>query len=73
MTKFTPLAPRVDAAKNLHIRAQTKRLPRRFLGDESGAVTIDWVVLAAAMVGLVGTTFASLSPVVITKIGTIFN
>ena len=26
--------------------------PERFLNDESGAVTVDWVVLTAAVVGL---------------------
>ena len=28
------------------------KLAKRFLRDESGAVTVDWVVLTAAVVGL---------------------
>jgi Flp pilus assembly pilin Flp len=28
------------------------KLAQRFLNDESGAVTVDWVVLTAAIVGL---------------------
>ena len=30
----------------------TLNLFRYFIGDESGAVTVDWVVLTAAIVGL---------------------
>lgn len=32
----------------------------RFVNDEDGAVTIDWVVLTAAVVGLVTAIFVSL-------------
>ncbi|SDN48243.1 hypothetical protein SAMN05216196_101667 [Lutimaribacter pacificus] len=28
------------------------KLAKRFLGDDSGAVTVDWVILTAAVVGL---------------------
>ncbi len=39
-----------------------------FWRDECGAISVDWVVLCAAMVGLVGATFTSLTPVVINRI-----
>ncbi|WP_238369800.1 hypothetical protein [Heliomarina baculiformis] len=32
----------------------------KFLGGESGAVTVDWVVLTAAVVGLAGLAFTSI-------------
>lgn len=34
---------------------------RRFLGDESGAVTVDWVVLTAAVVALAISAFFGIS------------
>ncbi len=34
---------------------------RRFLRDEEGAITVDWVVLTAALVGLVLTIFTILT------------
>lgn len=37
----------------------TTRLLAAFLGDEDGAVTVDWVVLTAFMVGF-GVTIASI-------------
>lgn len=33
---------------------------KRFRDDESGAVTVDWVVLTAAVVGLAGVAFTSI-------------
>lgn len=42
----------MDALENL----------RRFGRDEDGAVTVDWVVLAAALVGLGVAVFATLRP-----------
>ena len=33
---------------------------KSFIRDEDGAVTVDWVVLCAAVVGLAGATIASL-------------
>ncbi|WP_420811093.1 hypothetical protein [Donghicola mangrovi] len=44
-----------------------------FLNDESGAVTVDWVVLAAATVGLgalIGTTIISNARTLATDTGT---
>jgi len=35
-----------------------------FLKDESGAVTVDWVVLTAAIVGLAFIVFAAVRPAV---------
>jgi len=37
-----------------------KRRTIAFLWDESGAITVDWVVLTAAVVGLVSAIFVSL-------------
>ncbi|TMV07714.1 hypothetical protein FGK63_09610 [Ruegeria sediminis] len=34
---------------------------RNFLDDESGAVTVDWVVLTAAVVGLAGITYHAIN------------
>ena len=34
------------------VRVDLKRAATRFCGDETGAVTVDWVVLTAALVGL---------------------
>lgn len=34
---------------------------RRFARDESGAVTVDWVVMTAALVGIVMTLFTFLT------------
>jgi Flp pilus assembly pilin Flp len=36
------------------------KLTQRFGADEDGAVTVDWVVLTAAVVGLVGLAMAGL-------------
>jgi len=36
------------------------RKAKRFSQDEAGAVTVDWVVLTAAVVGLVGLAMAGL-------------
>jgi len=36
------------------------RFARKFRRDETGAVTVDWVVLTAAVVGLCGLAFAAL-------------
>ncbi len=54
-----------------------KRLFRRFHADEAGAVTVDWVVLTAAMVGLgasvvagIETSVTDLSTGIGTKIAT---
>lgn len=33
---------------------------KRFLADETGAITVDWVVLTAAVVGLVTAIFVTL-------------
>ena len=48
-------------------------LKRPFWRDESGAISVDWVVLAAAMVGLVGATFTGLTPIVINRINTMLQ
>ena len=37
---------------------------RHFLNDESGAVTVDWVVLTAAVVGLGLVVFTFISPTI---------
>lgn len=34
---------------------------RKFREDESGAVTVDWVVLTAAVVALAGTAYVAIS------------
>ncbi len=39
-----------------HIKSRLARL----VGDESGAITVDWVVLTAAVVGLVTAIFVTL-------------
>ncbi|MGD9863726.1 MAG: hypothetical protein AB7S99_10985 [Pseudodonghicola sp.] len=36
------------------------RFARKFRRDETGAVTVDWVVLTAAVVGLCGLAFTAL-------------
>ena len=36
-----------------------KRYLQKFMGDEDGAVTVDWVVLTAAVVGLAVAAVAS--------------
>jgi len=36
------------------------KLFKRFLRDESGAVTVDWVVITAAVVALAGVAFTAL-------------
>jgi Flp pilus assembly pilin Flp len=46
----------------VRIETMTKWMKRlRFLRDESGAVTVDWVVLTAALVGLVLMVFTILT------------
>ncbi|MEL7081702.1 MAG: hypothetical protein AAGK82_09865 [Pseudomonadota bacterium] len=37
-----------------------KQYIAKFSSDEAGAVTVDWVVLSAAVVGLAGTIFSSI-------------
>lgn len=37
-----------------------KRLLKKFHGDESGAVTVDWVVLCAAIVGLAAVAYTTI-------------
>lgn len=37
------------------------KLSNRFLNDESGAVTVDWVVLTAAVVGLATVAYIGIS------------
>lgn len=37
-----------------------RKLIKRFLRGESGAVTVDWVVLTAAVVALAGVAFSSI-------------
>ena len=39
---------------------QIFKLARRYFGDDSGAVTVDWVVLTAAVCGLVAVAMAGL-------------
>ena len=39
---------------------QIFKLARHFCRNESGAVTVDWVVLTAAVIGLVGMAMAGL-------------
>ena len=41
-----------------------KAIRARFLDDESGAVTVDWVVLTAAICGLGMMLFTTLTPAV---------
>ncbi|MFC3614052.1 hypothetical protein ACFORG_09805 [Lutimaribacter marinistellae] len=38
-----------------------KERSKRFVADEGGAVTVDWVVLTAAVVGLAGIAWDALS------------
>ena len=38
----------------------TFKLTRRFYNDDSGAVTVDWVVLTAAVLGLTAVAMAGL-------------
>jgi Flp pilus assembly pilin Flp len=45
----------------LNLETLVKASIRRFARDESGAVTVDWVVLTAALVGIVMTLFTFLT------------
>lgn len=77
MTKTTPPSQQRSAAPNPSLAAPKRRWARPFLRSdflrsETGAVTIDWVVLSAAMVLLVASLFSVFSPVVMAKIATIF-
>ena len=47
-----------------------KKAFSRFAADESGAVTVDWVVLTAAIVGLGFATFAAMRPQTLVTAGT---
>ncbi len=42
---------------------------RRFLRNESGAITVDWVVLTAAVAGMAIGLFTILSPSVYSAVG----
>ena len=49
--------------RNKHITTNEVTMLKRFnsfLSDESGAVTVDWVVLTAAVVALAGLAFTSI-------------
>ena len=49
--------------RNEHITTNEVTMLKRFnsfLSDESGAVTVDWVVLTAAVVALAGLAFTSI-------------
>lgn len=41
-----------------------RHLPKRFLRDESGAVTVDWVVMTAAICGIGMLLFTQLTPMI---------
>ena len=61
-----PIPPETAASTTKQRGAMHRKWP--FWRDESGAISVDWVVLCAAMVGLVGATFSGLTPVVINRI-----
>lgn len=45
---------------------------RAYLHSETGAISIDWVVLVAALVLMVGALFANISPRIVALITSLF-
>ena len=61
ISQFFACAPRLFASLTRSEEAEVKFL-KKFFRDESGAVTVDWVVLTAAMVGIAISVVSLLEP-----------
>ncbi len=75
MTKTSPLSPtappRCVLIKAAGMTAFGQR-SRVFLRSESGAITVDWVVLTALVVAMVAAIMSSFSGSLVATIGTFF-